>query len=64
MSVEIGEAEGENLWCVIYPNLCVLDSTTAVVTDEGKKKFKNVLTEEEYSSITAESEFRIGWFFW
>lgn len=64
LRVEIGEAEGQNWWCVLYPNLCFLDSTNAVVPDEGKKKLKNVLTEEEYSSITAESEFRIGWFFW
>lgn len=62
--VEIGEARGHNWWCVLYPNLCFLDSTNAVVPDEGKKKLKNVLTEEEYSSITAASEFRIGWFFW
>ena len=64
LRVEIGAAEGHNWWCVLYPNLCFLDSTTAVMPDEGKQKLKNVLTEEEYSSITATSSFKIGWFFW
>lgn len=64
LRVEIGAAEGHNWWCVLYPNLCFLDSTNAVMPDESKKKLKNVLTEEEYSGITAASEFEIGWFFW
>ena len=64
LRVEIGAAEGHNWWCVLYPNLCFLDSTNAVMPDEGKQKLKNVLTEEEYSSITATSSFKIGWFFW
>ncbi len=64
LRVEIGAAEGHNWWCVLYPNLCFLDSTNAVLPDEGKQKLKNVLTEEEYSSITAASGFKISWFFW
>ena len=64
LRVEIGAAEGHNWWCVLYPNLCFLDSTNAVMPDEGKQKLKNVLTEEEYSSITVTSSFKIGWFFW
>lgn len=64
LRVEIGDAKGHNWWCVLYPNLCFLDAANAVVPDEGKEKLKNVLTEEEYASITAESKFKIGWFFW
>lgn len=64
LRVEIGAARGHNWWCVLYPNLCFLDSTNAVMPDEGKQKLKDVLTEEEYSGITATSRFKIGWFFW
>lgn len=64
LRVEIGAAEGHNWWCVLYPNLCFLDSVNAVMPDDGREKLKNVLTEEEYSGITATSEFEIGWFFW
>ena len=63
LRVEIGEAEGENWWCVLYPNLCFLDAVHAVVPDEGKDKLKNVLNEEEYEMVTALSKFRVGWFF-
>ena len=56
--------KGINWWCVLYPGLCFMDTTNAVVPDEGKQKLKNVLTEEEYSRITADSDFKIGWFFW
>ncbi len=64
LRIEIGEGAGHNWWCVLYPGLCFLDSTHAVMPEEGKKKLKNVLTEEEYSRINAGSDFRIGWYFW
>ena len=51
-------------WCVLYPNLCFLDTTNAVVPDKGKKQLKQVLTEEEYSKVTANTKFKIGWYFW
>lgn len=64
LRIEIGAAEGQNWWCVLYPALCFLDTTNAVVPEEGKQKLKHVLTEEEYSRITATSDFKIGWYFW
>ena len=50
--------------CVLYPGLCFMDTVNAVVPDEGKEKLKNVLTEEEYSRVTADTDFKISWFFW
>ena len=64
LRVELGSAEGHNWWCVLYPNLCFLDTTNAVVPDKGKKQLKQVLTEEEYSKVTANTKFKIGWYFW
>ena len=64
LRIEIGDADGHNWWCVLYPNLSFLDTTNAVVPDEGKQKLKNVLTEEEYSRITADTKFKIKWYFW
>lgn len=54
LQVKIGAAEGKNWWCVIYPNLCFVDATHAVVPDAEKQELKNVLTEEEYKAITGE----------
>lgn len=63
LRIEIGAAKGHNWWCVLYPNLCFTDATNAVVPEEGKEELKNVLTEEEYSQVTAQSDFKIKWYF-
>ena len=64
LEVTLGKGGGHNWWCVLYPNLCFLDTTNAVVPDKGKKQLKQVLTEEEYSKVTANTKFKIGWYFW
>lgn len=64
LRVELGAAKGHNWWCVLYPNLCFLDTTNAVVPEKGKKELKKVLTEEEYSRVTANTEFKVSWYFW
>lgn len=63
LRIEIGEAKGQNWWCVLYPNLCFVDAIHAVVPDEGKEELKEVLEEEEYEMVTATSKFKIRWFF-
>ena len=63
LRIELGDAAGHNWWCVLYPNLCFLDTTNAVLPEKGKQQLKKVLTEEEYSEVTAGSKFQIRWFF-
>ncbi len=63
LRIEIGEAKGQNWWCVLYPNLCFIDAVHAVVPDEGKRELKEVLEEDTYSMVTAKPRFKIGWFF-
>ncbi len=63
LRIEIGEAEGQNWWCVLYPNLCFIDAVHAVVPEEGKAVLENVLDEDEYEMVTAMSRFKIKWFF-
>lgn len=63
LRIEIGDAKGQNWWCVLYPNLCFIDAVHAVVPEEGKKKLQSVLEEEEYEMVTAASTFKIKWFF-
>ena len=43
LRIQIGEAKGHNWWCVLYPNLCFIDSVQAVVPEKGKKQLKHVL---------------------
>ena len=63
LRIEIGDANGQNWWCVLYPNLCFIDAVHAVVPEEGKKDLKKVLQEDTYEMVTATSRFKIGWFF-
>ena len=64
LRIELGDAAGHNWWCVLYPNLCFLDTTNAVLPEKGKQQLKKVLTEEEYSEVTAGSKVQIRWVFW
>lgn len=63
LRIEIGNGDGKNWWCVLYPNLCFIDTVHAVVPEKGKEKLQNVLTDDEYDMVTATSRFRIRWFF-
>lgn len=63
LRIEIGQAKGQNWWCVLYPNLCFIDAVHAVVPEKGKKDLKKVLEEDTYEMVTATSRFKIGWFF-
>lgn len=50
--IDIGKSEGKNWWCVLFPPLCFVDSTYAVVPDDTKDKFSSILSEEAYGAIT------------
>ena len=63
LRIEIGEAKGQNWWCVLYPNLCFMDAVHAVVPEEGKKDLERVLDEETYDMVTSTTRFKIRWFF-
>ncbi len=53
LRIDIGKAKGQNWWCVMYPPLCFIDESTAVVSKEGKEELKEVLTPEEYAALFA-----------
>lgn len=59
LRIQIGKAEGKNWWCVLYPNLCFVDATHAVVPEEQKEELAGILTEEEYESITQSDQYEI-----
>ena len=54
LRIDIGEAKGQNWWCVMYPPLCFMDGTTAVVTREGKEQLEEALTPEEFAALFAD----------
>lgn len=51
LDVVLGNAEGKNWWCVMFPSLCFVDGTYSIVPEESKDRLKEVLTEEEYEAV-------------
>lgn len=52
LKVEIGNASGQNWWCVMFPPLCFVDMSTGIVPDESKQTMKETLANEEYAIIS------------
>lgn len=55
LKVVIGKGEGENWWCVLYPQLCFDYTESGALSKENDTKLKNVLTYDEYTTITSKS---------
>lgn len=51
LRVTIGEAQGKNWWCVMFPPLCFVDETYSIVDEESEEQLKYLLTEEEFDSL-------------
>ena len=52
LKIEIGEAKGQNWWCVMFPPLCFVDVTSGIVPEESKHTIKENLSQEEYSLLS------------
>ena len=52
LRVEIGEAKGQNWWCVLFPPLCFVNSSTGVVPDDSKNTLKENINSESYEIIS------------
>ena len=52
LCIEIGEAQGKNWWCVLFPSLCFVDETTAEVPESSKKTLEHSLSRESYDSLS------------
>lgn len=54
LRIKIGEASGQNWWCVMFPPLCFVDVSSGVVPDSSKDQMKSNLSDEEFSLISSE----------
>lgn len=59
LRIEIGEAKGQNWWCVMFPPLCFVDVTSGVVPEESKELLENNLSEEEFALVSDSSDSEI-----
>lgn len=56
LRIEIGEANGQNWWCVLYPQMCFVDAAWGYATEESTTRLSNTLTEEEFLLVAGEGE--------
>lgn len=59
LRVEIGEAKGQNWWCVMFPPLCFVDISSGIVPEESKEVLEENLTEEEFALVSEHSDSKI-----
>ena len=59
LRVEIGEAKGQNWWCVMFPPLCFVDITSGIVPEESKEQMENNLSQEEFALVSDKSDIQI-----
>ncbi len=59
LRVEIGEAKGQNWWCVMFPPLCFVDISSGVVSEDSKEELEENLSDEEYALISDDSDIAI-----
>lgn len=50
--IELGQAEGQNWWCVMFPPLCIADSDVLKMSDKSESQLKASLGEHHFSLIT------------
>lgn len=47
----LGEGEGKNWWCVMFPPLCFVDVKNAIADEKMEKELEKVLTKDEMENI-------------
>ena len=54
LRIILGEGQGQNWWCLMFPPLCFVDSSCGIVSEDSKEALQALLTEDEYDSILRE----------
>lgn len=63
LRVVIGEGQGRNWWCVLYPNLCFSGHLYQVDEASESEELQKVLAPEEYKLIMEEKNYQISFRF-
>lgn len=64
LEITLGEGNGHNWWCVMYPNMCFAGSVYEVIEEDAKTELRAVLTPEEYEELMAESSISVKFKYW
>lgn len=52
VNIRLGNAKGENWWCVMFPPLCFTEGATGKIDEKGHTYLKKNLTQDEFKLIS------------
>ena len=59
LNIKIGQSTGENWWCVMFPPVC-LNNSTVIIDTSSEEILSNALSDESYKIISSEkSEYKV-----
>ncbi len=56
IKVTLGEGQGKNWWCVMFPPLCCTNSGTFAISESGKEALKENLSDEAYKTVIGNAD--------
>lgn len=56
LKIELGNASGQNWWCVMFPSICIIDNSTFSTQDSTNDILENSLDSEELSIISKDTD--------
>lgn len=63
LRVLIGNGEGKNWWCILFPSLCYVDESYSVVPESSKEKLENSLSRKDYESLLKDKNTKVEYKF-
>lgn len=57
LQITLGNADGHNWWCVMFPPLCFVDVSSGVVPDSSKDVLEEELSSEEYELVSSDETY-------
>lgn len=55
LRIEIGEAQGHNWWCVMFPTLCFVDVSSGELDEDSKSVLESSLNDEEFDIVSEDN---------
>lgn len=53
LKIEIGDSQGQNWWCSLFPPLCFVNISAGVIDENGNDYLKENLSEEEFAIVSS-----------
>lgn len=56
LRIVLGDGDGKNWWCMLYPSLCFTEGITATLPEDEKEELRGLLDEEEFDTLFSPNE--------